>query len=225
MALEKIKGEKAILALKPGAGRLNDGGGLYLAAFAWGQSHYWRMDYSHQGRRRTLSLGVYPEVDLNAARAFAREVRAKLASGVDPMNERQQQRTEQQIRAEEQSLIKAGLPLSGSFESVARRWFSVKKHGWMQSYSSKVIRRLELHAFPRFGGMPIGQITARDASALRRLFSNPLCRRTNEAFLTAQSFVTHRPASLVGDLRNFPWTDSLNRAGCLLDLVPQMLIF
>lgn len=66
---------------------------------------------------------------------------------------------------------------------------------------------------------------ARDASALRRLFSNPLCRRTNEAFLTAQSFATHRPASYWRDLRKFPWTDFLNRTGCLLHLVPQVLIF
>ena len=57
MALEQIKGERVIKALKPGAGRLNDGGGLYLVPFAWGESHYWRMDYTHQSRRRTLSLG------------------------------------------------------------------------------------------------------------------------------------------------------------------------
>ena len=57
MALEKIKGERTIRALKLGAGRLNDGGCLYLVPYAWGESHYWRMDYTHQGRRRTLSLG------------------------------------------------------------------------------------------------------------------------------------------------------------------------
>jgi hypothetical protein len=38
MAWQKIKGERAIKALKPGAGRLNDGGGLYLLPFAWGES-------------------------------------------------------------------------------------------------------------------------------------------------------------------------------------------
>ena len=58
MALERIKSERAIKALKHGAGRVNDGGGLYLVPFGWQQSHYWRMDYTHQGRRRALSLGV-----------------------------------------------------------------------------------------------------------------------------------------------------------------------
>ena len=77
----KIKGERAIKALKPGAGRVNDGGGLYLVPFGWQQSHYWRMDYTYQGRRRTLSLGVYPEIGLERSRAMASEVRVKLASG------------------------------------------------------------------------------------------------------------------------------------------------
>ena len=31
----------------------------------------------------------------------------------------------------------------------------------METYSTKVIRRLELHAFPRFGGMPISEVTPR----------------------------------------------------------------
>jgi integrase len=159
MALEKIKSERAIKALKPGAGRINDGGGLYLVPFAWEQSHYWRMDYTFQGRRRTLSLGVYPEMGLDQARAMALEARAKLAGGIDPMEERKAQRLKIQDAGKNERRIKAGLPESASFEDVARRWFDVKQTHWMTSYSSKVIRRLELHAFPRFGSTPIGAIT------------------------------------------------------------------
>ena len=65
-ALERID----IKALKPGAGRLNDGGGLYLKPFAWADTHSWRMDYTHQGRRRTLSLGSHPEMGFDEARAL-----------------------------------------------------------------------------------------------------------------------------------------------------------
>lgn len=159
MALEKIKSERTIKALKPGAGRLSDGGGLYLVPFAWEQSHYWRMDYTFAGRRRTLSLGVYPEIDLDQARAKAKEVRAMLSRGTDPMEERKAQRGERKQAAETESRIRAGLPPVGTFEDVARRWFDVKQAHWMPSYSSKVLRRLELHAFPRFGHTPIGAIT------------------------------------------------------------------
>lgn len=159
MALERIKGERAIQALKPGAGRLNDGGGLYLVPFAWEQSHYWRLDYTHNGRRRTMSLGAYPQISLDQARVMATTARAQLARGIDPMEERKARRSQRQESAENQRRIMAGLPAIGSFEDVARRWFDVKKNQWMESYSSKVIRRLELHAFPRFGSTPIIAIT------------------------------------------------------------------
>jgi len=157
--LEKIKGERAIKALKPGAGRLNDGGGLYLKPFAGADTHSWRLDYTHLGRRRTLSLGSHPEVGLDKARALAKAARAKLAQGVDPMDEKRQLRREDRRTADDARRAKSGEPPVGSFEEVARRWFGVKSSQWMETYSSKVIRRLELHAFPRFGAMPISAIT------------------------------------------------------------------
>ena len=40
--------------------RLTDGDGLYLLLFVKGGAHGWRLDYSFQGRRKTLSLGTYP---------------------------------------------------------------------------------------------------------------------------------------------------------------------
>ncbi len=88
MALELIKSERIIQGLKPGAGRLNDGGGLYLLPFAKGTSHYWRLDYSFEGRRKTLSLGVYPGVDLCEARKRASDARACLGDGIDPSKAR-----------------------------------------------------------------------------------------------------------------------------------------
>ena len=53
----------------------------------------------------------------------------------------------------------AGLPQEGSFECVARRWFAVKENQWMETCSSKVIRRLELHAFPKFGRKLLPEIS------------------------------------------------------------------
>ncbi len=159
MAVEQIKGDRAIRALQPGAGRLNDGGGLYLVPFAWGDTHAWRLDYTHAGKRRTLSLGTYPKVGLEEARQKAREAWSSLAQGGDPMAQRQTLKRERKARQENVRRAQAGEPALGSFEEIARRWFEVKKAQWMESYSSKIIRRLELHAFPRFGNLPIGDIT------------------------------------------------------------------
>ena len=52
MATELIKSERAIGLLKTGAKRLNDGGGPYLLPCAGGDTHYWRLDYSFEGRQR-----------------------------------------------------------------------------------------------------------------------------------------------------------------------------
>ena len=47
--------------------KLFDGGGMYLLVLPDGNK-YWRMDYRHGGKRRTLAIGVYPEVSLQQAR-------------------------------------------------------------------------------------------------------------------------------------------------------------
>ena len=159
MATELIKSERAISLLKKGAKRLNDGGGLYLLPFAGGDTHYWRLDYAFQGRRKTLSLGSHPQVTLEMARERAQEARAVLAAGLDPSRERRQTREAHVQAAQARRRALSGQPQEGSFECVARRWFAVKESQWMENYSSKVIRRLELHAFPKFGPKPLHEIS------------------------------------------------------------------
>ena len=159
MALELIKSDRTIQALKPGIKRLNDGGGLYLLPFAKGESHYWRFDYTFEGKRKTISLGVYPATGLSLARAKAVTARFTVAAGQDPSNERKQHRSVIVERVECERRLQIGEAPLGSFEEVARRWFDVKKDEWMESYSSKVLRRLELHALPQFGQRLLEDIT------------------------------------------------------------------
>jgi integrase len=159
MALELIKNDREIEALKPGLKRLNDGGGLYLLPFAKGLTHYWRLDYVFEGRRKTLSLGVYPNIGLSDARKKAAEALANLSTGVDPSSVRKVRRQQLLEKSEAEAReLKGLLPLS-CFEETARRWFSVKEGQWMYTYSSKVLRRLELHAFPLLGAMPMASIS------------------------------------------------------------------
>ena len=65
-----------IQSTKPGAKnqRLSDGGGLYLLLTTKGQ-RWWRFDYRFEGKRKTLSLGVYPDVTLRSAREHHQEAR------------------------------------------------------------------------------------------------------------------------------------------------------
>ena len=50
-------------------GKLTDGGGLYLLVMPNG-SKYWRYDYRYLDKRKTLPLGVYPDVSLSDARDY-----------------------------------------------------------------------------------------------------------------------------------------------------------
>ena len=71
-------------AKTPGAPRkLVDGGGLYLLLSGRG-SKYWRYDYRFAGKRKTLALGVFPEVSLAEARKSHFLARESLREGADP---------------------------------------------------------------------------------------------------------------------------------------------
>jgi Arm domain-containing DNA-binding protein len=45
---------------------------------------YWRYNYRFNGKQKTLSLGVYPDVSLATARARHQEAQRLLAEGIEP---------------------------------------------------------------------------------------------------------------------------------------------
>jgi len=59
------------------------GGGLYLLVRPQG-GRYWHYQYRYGGRRKTLSLGTYPDVPVDRARSRHRAARQLLATGIDP---------------------------------------------------------------------------------------------------------------------------------------------
>lgn len=138
--------------------KLADAGGLYLLVKPGGK--YWRWDYRHAGQRRTMALGVYPEVKLTAARAAHAKARAVLAEGIDPMARRTA--TKRQARDEAGS----------TFEGLARDWHRMKSAKWAQVTADKALTQMEQHLFPRLGHKPVTGITAPELlMVLRRVES------------------------------------------------------
>ena len=84
--------------------RLNDGGGLYLLIKTNG-AKWWRFDYTIESKRKTLSLGVYPKTSLNDARKKATTATNIVANGIDPSNERKNEKIEQTKQKENNRLI------------------------------------------------------------------------------------------------------------------------
>jgi len=134
--------------------KLTDGKGLYLLVKATGK--YFRFDYRFQGKRKTLALGVYPDVSLAGARERLAEARKLVADGIDP--------------GEQRKMDKEAATDLNSLEAVAREWFLKNKHTWMDNHAKDIITRLEANVFPWLGRTPIANVTAPMLlSVLRRI--------------------------------------------------------
>ena len=161
MARYFIPSDATIKAVRSGdpRKRLTDGDGLCLLLFVKGGAHGWRLDYTFEGRRKTLSLGTYPSTTLAIARRKADAAREKVADGQDPSQERKAQRVVHAKAIEAEKRQQQGLPPINSFEEVGREWFEIRRGGWANGYSEKVIARLENDVFPYVGSVPVTGIT------------------------------------------------------------------
>ncbi|WP_019864785.1 tyrosine-type recombinase/integrase [Methylovulum miyakonense] len=148
--------------------RLNDGGGLYLLIKPTG-AKWWRFDYTFLGKRKTLSLGVYPKTSLIDARKKAKTAASKIANKIDPSAERKEEKIEQAKQKENERLLDLGLPVLNSFEYVAREWGGKKVNDW-EDKNNRSKRMLERNIFPWLGSKPITDILPKDIlDCLRRV--------------------------------------------------------
>jgi len=149
--------------------RISDGDGLYLLLKPDG-AKWWRFDYSIAGKRKTLSLGVYPDTSLAFARQRADEARVLVAAGTDPSDVRKAKKVDQAVQREAEHRIESGIPPVDSFEEVAREWFEKHAVNWSDTHSVKIIRRLEVDVFPWIGKRTIGEIEPPELlGAMRRI--------------------------------------------------------
>lgn len=106
---------------------------------------WWRLDYRIAGKRKTLSMGVYPDVSLSAARDRRNEARKLIAAKIDPATVRHAERESKTGR--------------NTFETVAREWHTKQTRKWSANHGERTKRRLEKDLFPWLGGQTITAIT------------------------------------------------------------------
>lgn len=145
--------------------KLSDEKGLYLLVTPNG-GRWWRFDYRFTGKRKSLSLGVYPDVGLKQARTRRDAARKLLADDIDPSKHRKIHKAEKLER------------MANSFEAVAREWFSKHSPNWATSHSGKILRRLEADIFPWIGSRPIAEVTAPELLTMLRRIENRGARDT-----------------------------------------------
>jgi integrase len=133
-----------------------DGGGLYLLVNGTGK--YWRYNYIHGGKQKTLAVGVYPDTSLKQARDAHDNARKLLAQGIDPSAHKQEAKAAQLALSE------------NSFELVAREWHKKFSPQWSERHAGNVIRRFEHDFFPFIGNRPIADLEPPDIlKCLRRI--------------------------------------------------------
>lgn len=151
MALTDIQVRNAKPEIKPR--KLTDGKGLYLYVSPSGGKS-WRYDYSSFGKRKTLTIGPYPQFGLAEARQLRDEAKKRLLEGVDPSLVKKRQQMEAKAAA------------GNTFEVIANEFLdklrrdkraepTIAKNTWM-------LKVLAAKLLP----YPITQIAPRDVLAV-----------------------------------------------------------
>ena len=157
MALTNIQVKQAKPEGKPY--KLADGKGMYLYVTVKGH-RYWRFDYRYGGKRKTLAMGVYPDVSLAVARTKREKARQQIDNDLDPSDV---QRAKKVTKTESQE---------NSFKAVGLEWFAKEKPHWSDSHIKRVNGMLNKELFPFIGDRPLLDITPPDLLAcLRRVES------------------------------------------------------
>lgn len=125
--------------------RLPDAGSLYLEVGANG-SKRWFYKFVIQGKEKKMALGRYPDVSLTQARRARDEARLLKDSGVNPIDQRQQDR------------LKAMNPLGDTFQAVALEWLDRQVPQWSSSHAKRSARQLERDIFPYIGKRKISEL-------------------------------------------------------------------
>ncbi len=140
-------GTVKINALKT-PGYYGDGGGLYLRVRPGG-SKSWVFRFTVAGRKRDGGLGRYPTITLAKARELAEECRRLVACGVDPVEQRR----------EEREVVAARAAKAMMFEACAKAYIEAHEAGWKSDKHHRQWRAsLGTYVFPIIGVAPVDAI-------------------------------------------------------------------
>ena len=132
----------------PGLHAVGGVAGLHLQVTAAG-ARTWVLRIMVGGKRRDMGLGGFPTVPLAQAREKAREARAAVEKGIDPIAEREAAR----------SALEASRGASVSFEEAARKFIAAKSGEWKNAkHGQQWANTLEAYAFPVVGKLACADV-------------------------------------------------------------------
>ena len=143
--------------------KLSDGGGLYLLVHSNG-SRYWRFDFRFEGKQKSSSLGVWPEVTLAAARNKRDAARRKIKGGVNPIEAKKVKTTPQLEQVQEKEKAEQQ-------QSQTQYHISQEQENKQASQSSgkdiqEAVNLLKSHVYPELGEKSLSEISKQDVTAI-----------------------------------------------------------
>lgn len=122
--------------------------GLGLNVTQFG-SKSWILRYQVGGKRRDMGLGGYPDVTLAQAKEAARDARAKLSQGIDPITD---------VRAKRSAMI-AAQTAAITFKRAAEQYIEAHEAGWKNAKHAQQWRNtIETYAGPVVGKLLVQDV-------------------------------------------------------------------
>ncbi|WP_151717561.1 tyrosine-type recombinase/integrase [Gemmobacter serpentinus] len=117
-----------------------------------GQTKSWLLRTTVGTTRRAIGLGPYPEIGLAAARDKAREAKAKIEAGVDPIEERKA------VRA----ALAAASARTLLFSDAMEKWVAAKMTHRPEKSQKAIRSTITRYALPEIGALSVQEITVQD---------------------------------------------------------------
>ncbi|MBY9063230.1 integrase arm-type DNA-binding domain-containing protein [Sphingomonas yunnanensis] len=177
----------AVKAARPRAAayKIADERGMHLFVAPTGRKSFrWRFRFA--GHEQLLTIGQWPEISLDAARARAESAREQLGRGVDPRT----------------------IASAMTFERAARAWHEQQLAGWTPVHARDVLASLEADVFPDLGALELDAIDApavlRIVRSIERRGAIATARRVRQrisdvfALAVSEGWAPTDPAAVVG---------------------------
>ena len=153
--LATLKTDKFVRATKTD-GVYSLGGVVGLCLRIQGDNKSFVLRYSFLGQRHMYTLGSYPALSLEAARAEANRLKGLLTKGIDPLVERETKKVEQTLKLKQEHLQRV------TFGELADKYVATQEHRWTMKDLAQNIARYEKFIKPHIGHQPINSIKAND---------------------------------------------------------------
>jgi integrase len=169
------------------------GGVPGLALSIKGNARYWLLRATVGGKRRDMGIGPYPAVSLADARQAAAEARAAIRAGLDPIAQRQAERSA--TAAAQARLL--------TFDEAAAAYIKAHRAGWRSDkHAAQWAATLDTYASPIIGELQVADVgTAHVRAILEPIWRDKTETATRvrgriEAVIDWAVVAGHRPEGL-----------------------------